>query len=128
VLPDHWEDVEEDMGDGEGEGEGEKDEDQEDEEEDDDDDEDQDEDEEEKGEGDSKAPVINMAEESAVYGRIRAKKSSEEIKRWRSQLRAAALETGLLLHHKAATESQCVKEAKAAQKELQSYVSILSLR
>lgn len=72
-------------------------------------------------------PGADMRVESEIYNRMKSGKSPEELKRWGTKLKAAALETSLLLHHKTAKESQCVKEADAAQKELQSYVGVFVL-
>ena len=148
ARPEDWEDVDEETPQNKGEGEGERQDKDEDEDEDEDQDQDHDEDEDEveaddviQGEVEvevqaedevndlntTPAPPLDMAKESAVYERIRAGKSPEEIKRWHQQLRSFALETDLLIHQKAASQSTCVKEADAAQKELQSYVRIWSL-
>ena len=69
-------------------------------------------------------PKINMSDELAAYKKIRQGKSKAGIKTWENQLKSAVLKNSLLLSHRSASESQCMREADAAQKELESYVSL----
>jgi hypothetical protein len=71
-------------------------------------------------------PKINTAEEARVYNRMKGKLTGEDFKKWGDELKAEALQATLQLHHKQASERECIKAADAAQKEMESYVSTVA--
>lgn len=68
-------------------------------------------------------PRANNAEEAQAYRRMMQDMNPQEKKVWGEKLKSLALKSALSLQQKVAKQSQCVKEAAAAQKELESYVS-----
>jgi hypothetical protein len=72
-------------------------------------------------------PKINTADEARVYNSMKSKLRRGDLKKWGAELKKEALQATLLLKHKEASESQCVREADAAQKELENYVSYVAL-
>jgi hypothetical protein len=66
----------------------------------------------------------NIVEEAQVYQSMKDSLQKEDLNEWGEKLKSEALRASLSLNHRTASESQCVREANAAQKDLESYVSL----
>ena len=70
---------------------------------------------------------VDIAKEAQVYRSMRDSLQKEDLNQWGANLKSEALRASLSLNHRTASGSQCEREANAAQKELESYVSISNL-